>query len=208
MRSLVPVSSLAAAAALSLGSCASTSYEPSVLAIAHESQDFDTYRIDRVGLMPFEGSELDRDQAEALQLNFFAEMGRTADFELVLLELADLEEVHESEPYRRGWYSPRTIIDIARRYSLDAILFGTVAQQQYYPPQTLSLQVDMVAAETGLVVWSSSVHLSGEDPEVQEGLQEYYGTPREGMSGQDWRLSLSSPRRFSRFAAWQIASTL
>ncbi len=186
--------------------------EMPTLANARVSSDFDSYEIRRVGLMPFLGKDLLPSQARALQLGLYAELGQATPYEVVLLEHDDLEEVEISEPFRRGWYRPRTIIDLSKRYSLDAVLFGKVTQQRFYPPQVLSLNVEMVSAETGLVVWSSAVHLDATDQRVLDGLQVFFGsggTDRKGgRKEDDWRLALLSPERFARFAAYQIASML
>ncbi|MFT5284435.1 MAG: hypothetical protein ACI8TQ_000591 [Planctomycetota bacterium] len=177
-----------------------------MIASAQVADDFGTYRLRRVGLMPFQGSNVDLVRADELQLAFYSEFSRTTPFELVLLNGADLDEVQASDAHRRGWYHPTTIIEVARRYRLDAILFGTVVREQFFPPQELSTQVDMVAAETGLVIWSSVAHLSAGDERVQRGLKIYYDAETEGQSA--WELALVSPTRFARFAAYQIASML
>ncbi len=195
---------------LGASSCLTTpGLEMPALANAEVTNDFHTYTIRRVGLMPFSGKDLQGAQSQAFQLSFFGEVSQSTPYEIVLLEPEDLEEIELSEPYRRGWYRPRTIIQLARRYSLDAILFGTVTRQQFFPPQELSLQVDMVASETGMVIWSSKVHLDASDPRVLDGLRLFYGHNDLGEGDdQSWQLALLSPERFSRFAAFQIASLL
>ncbi|MEM7306779.1 MAG: hypothetical protein AAF682_08915 [Planctomycetota bacterium] len=206
MRTALPTAALA----LALSACASTVAPMPTLATARVVDDFDTYRLGRVGLMPFEGEDLTDEQSAALEAAFFTELSHSTPFELVTLDTADLEEIRVSEPYRRGWYRPETILGLSRRYSLDAVLFGTVTQSQFFPPQKLSVQVDMVAAETGLVIWSSSVHLDASERRVRDGLEAYFTDPdgRESDEGQDWRLSLLSPSRFAQFAAFQVATLL
>lgn len=200
------VLSLALAAACA--ACATPAPMMPSLATAEVAADFETYRLKRVGVMPFAGPEVTPEQSHALQLALHAEISRSTPYEVVLLAPDDVAEVDASEPYRRGWYLPRTIITLSRRYSLDAILFGTVTQQRSYPPLSLSLQADLVSAETGLVIWTSSVHMDTNDPEVREGLEAYYGsTAPEGFSP-GWEVGMLSPERFARFAAYQIARVL
>ncbi len=179
--------------------------EMPTLASAVVSSDFATYDLRRIGLLPFTGEDVGPEQGLALQRAFHTELGASTPFEIVLLGGTDLEELEASEPYRRGWYSPRTIIGLARRYSLDGILFGTITQERFYPPQLLALQVDMVSAETGLVIWSSSVSLDAGDQRVLDGLRLYYGNEEDSES---WRIALYSPERFARFAAFQVACLL
>lgn len=175
------------------------------LANAQVSNDFETYEIRRVGLLPFAGREIDDLRREEFQLALLSELSQSTPYEVVLLDRYDLEEIEESEPHRRGWYLPRTIIELSRRYSLDAVMFGTVTQQRTYPPQLLSLEVDMVSAETGLVIWSSSVHLDATDQRVVDGLKLYWGDKDDKRA---WELALLSPERFARFAAFQVACLL
>ena len=202
---------LAATAALvALGSCrAPRELRMPALGSAQVASDFDTYALRRVGLMPFLGDGLSPEQSHALQLALYSEISRSTPYEVLLLEPRDLDEVEESQPYRRGWYSPRTIIELSKRYRLDGVLFGTVTQQRFYPPQILSLQADLVAAETGLVIWSASVHLDAADDRVIEGLHVFYGREEdENEAAPGWELSLLSPERFARFAAFQLATLL
>ena len=178
------------------------------LAHAEVSQDFETYDLVRVGILPFGGADLGQGMGSCLQLGFFSEFSEAAPYEVVLLDERDLEELDQSEPYRRGWYLPRTITGIAERYNLDALLFGTVVQQRPFPPQILSLQVDLVSAETGLVIWSSSVHLDAVDQRVRDGLEIFYEGRRTDENAPEWTVALLSPERFARFAAYQVASLL
>ncbi len=175
------------------------------LATAQVSNDFGTYEIRRVGLLPFHGKQLSGAQRAKFQDAFLSEVARSTPYELVLLDPFDLEMIDETDAHHVGWYKPATVIELSKRYSLDAMLFGTVTDERFYPPQLLSLAVDMVSAETGLVIWSSSIHLDANDPRVVDGLQAYYTT---GDDPEAWRLALISPERFARFAAYQVALLL
>lgn len=175
------------------------------LANAVVSTDFESYSLRRIGLPAFVGRELNAQHGRDLQHALHTELAQSTPYEIVLLDERDLAELEDSDPYRRGWYEPRTIIGLAKRYSLDGILFGTVSQQRFYPPQLLSLQVDLVSAETGLVIWSGAVDLDGSDQRVIDGLEVYYGNEADREA---WRVALLSPERFARFAAFQVACLL
>ncbi len=175
-----------------------------ILATAEVADDFESYEIRRVGLLPFAGEGLTDADRQGLQAAFCAEIARFAPYEVVLLGEGDLEAIEKSDPYRRGWYRPRTILSIAQRYQLDAILFGTVTSRRFYRPQSLGMTIDLVAAETGLAIWSSSVYLDAADPRVREGIEAFYRSEDEDTR----RVALLSPERFARFAAFQVASLL
>jgi len=196
---------LTTVAALLVWSCASGPTIPDSLATAHVVADFDSYALRRVGLMPFVGRGAELDATTALEEAFYVEFSQSTPYEVVMLERADLEETARSEPYRRGWYDPRTIIQLARRYKLDALFVGTVTQLRSYPPQQLSIGMELVSAETGTVLWTSRVHLDAADRRVRDSLEAYVLSNRGSDSPQ---LSLLSPSNFARFAAWQVARML
>ncbi len=174
------------------------------LAQARVSSDFTTYEIRRVGLLPFDGFQLTPERRRELQNAFHSEFSQSTPFEIVLLGESQLQELIQSDPYIKGTYEPRTIIGLSQRFNLDAIFFGTITQERFFPPQVLSMQLDLVAAETGMVVWSSTIHLNADDPRVAEGLQTYYG----GIDKEVWQIAMLSPERFARFAAFQMACLL
>lgn len=189
-----------------LGSCISTPQDE-LLATVTVVPDFETYQLRRVGLVPFTGA-IGFEQASELQAAFFAEMSASTGLEIVPLKPQDLEEVPRSEPYRRGWYRPQTIIDLARRYRLDAIFIGTVTELHTYPPQRLGVQLDLVASETGMVLWNSSIYLDAGQENVRRSV-ELWAKVALGVDDEDeLHIILLSPRRFSRFAAYQLSRLL
>ena len=198
------------ACALLLGSCATTEQGVELFGTARVVQDFDSYRLDRVGLLPIFGDRVTQEQQEVLQSTFYSELSRSTNFEIVALTDKDLAEVPSSEPVRRGWYHTRTILEISQRFKLDGLLIGTVTDLQTFHPQRISVQFDLVSAETGLTLWTSSLHLDAGEQRVREGLETFssLGENEASGSGEPWELSLMSPRRFARFAAWQVARLL
>jgi hypothetical protein len=187
---------------LGAGCVAPTERSIRIFSSAEIAGDFASYEIRRVGLVPVAGEPLTAPERKQIQEALSAELSRSTSYELVLLQDSDLEALEPSEPHRRGWYRPRTILGLARRHHLDGILFGTVTSRRFFEPQAIGLEVELVAAETGLAIWSASVYLDAADPEVQAGFERYY----EGLG--DWRTALLSAERFARFAAFQVAALL
>ena len=147
--------------------------------------------------------------AASLQDSFLAEVGNATNYEVVRLRTVDLAEIPGSEPYRRGWYRPETILSLARRFKLDGMLVGTVTQLNPYPPQSLGLDIDLVSTETGLVIWHGSIHLDAADERVRDSLEDYFETKNAAVgSKESIGLTMISPRRFARFAAHQVAQLL
>ena len=122
---------------------------------AQVATDFGTYGLRRVGLLPPAGENMTSLQAADLQDQIFGEFVTLAPFEVVRLTAADLAEIQLSDPYQRGVYKAETIVGITRRFNLDGMLVGTVLSRQDYPPLRLDMHLDLVAAETGMAIWSS-----------------------------------------------------
>lgn len=190
------------------GSCRASQAPIESLASAELAADFETYRIRRVGLLPFQGETLEREYAEVVQRAFHAELARQTPYELVRLEPPDLEEVPTSQTHRRGGYDPRTILDVSRRYRLDGVLIGTVTDFQYFSPLRLGVLLELISSETGATLWTSTVHLDATDPRVRRGLESFHRDRADSLGAERWELTLLSPRLFARFAAWHVARRL
>jgi hypothetical protein len=195
---------------LALSSCASTNAPVQALARAQVTPDFATYQIRRVGLMPIAGRSLDAEQKSVLEGALFTEFSNTTNYEVVPLRREDLEELNLGTSYLRGHYDPQTVIEVARRFRLDGSFVVTVTDYQFYAPQRLSIQVDLVASETGAAIWSSSLHLDATVDSVQRAVQAFYENSgsMDNESGNGWEIALLSPRLFAQFACWQVARLL
>ena len=193
----------------SLAACASTRANVGNLAHASVTSDFQTYGLQRVGLLPFQGECLDAESARELQAAFATELSTGSALEIVPLSAADLEEVARSEPFRRGSIKPATVLALAKRFRLDGLFVGTVTDARGYAPQRLCVDLDLVASETGLSVWSASAQLDASDERVRRGLEQWVQKSRSSSSANEGsEIYLMSPRRFAQFAAAQIAALL
>ena len=195
---------------LALGACnVMPLSRPEPLADAQFTRDFESYRLGRVGFLPLalcSEEDLSIDQARTLQAALLLELAQVADFEVVRLDTNDLDEIPGSEPYRRGRYLPRTILELARRYDLDGLFVGTVTHMQAFPPQALALSLDLVSCETGMVLWTSSLRLDADDQQVHRSLAAWSSQQGHELDDDESvQLTLISPSRFARFAAYEVA---
>ena len=201
---------LALCCALSACTSAPTKEDAQLFATARVVTDFESYDLNRVGLLPLLGKEIQSTQSAPVQAGFLSELSRTTAFEVVHLGHEDLAEIPGSDPYRRGWYDPRTLIGLAKRYQLDAVFVGTLADARFFAPQRLAVQLDLVACETGAAIWSGAVHLDAADADGRDSLMiwatDSAASDYRGSEPSD--LALLSPRRFARFAAWQLSQLL
>lgn len=198
---------------LLLGACRLGPPEVPLLASARIAGDFGTYQLARIGLVPAiytAGIDSDtNEQRAALDSSLLGEFSASMAQELVALTDDDFDEIPTSEPLRLGTYEPQTLIRIARRYRLDALMFVHVTQRRPFPPQQLAMTAELVAADTGLVIWTASVNLDAGHERVRDALRAFYfNTKKDLGTGGDWRLALLSPSRFATFGSWQLARML
>ncbi|HTF91373.1 MAG TPA: hypothetical protein VK843_23380 [Planctomycetota bacterium] len=176
------------------------------LARAHTASDMASYRVQRVAVVPFTGATLDPERAMQLENGLAIELAPRVPFELVQLSAADLAEISRADPYRRGWYASTTLLEIAARFQVDAILVGTVREWSLYTPQRLATQIELVSCETGMVAWSSTVELDADDARVVASVKAWYAFERDSHDAPgDEALAFLSPSSFARFAMRELA---
>ncbi len=193
-----------------LAGCQSTSSTPKLLptlARTRASDDLDTYSLRRVGLLPPLGAQ--GEEAAALQAALGFELARRASFEVIALDAGDLAEVQLDQPHVRGRYTPQSILAIAHRFRLDGLLVGTVTHLEPYAPQSLGLGLELVAVDTGLVVWSSTIDVDTSELRVRDSLEAYQAARLGGGDpADDLSVLMLSPASLMRFAASEMARTI
>ena len=176
------------------------------LARAQSASDLESYHVQRVAVVPFTGTDLAAARATELENGLALELAPRATFEVVQLTAADLAEIPRADPYRRGWYASRTLLEIAQRFHVDAILVGTVREWNVYTPQRIATQVELVSCETGMVAWSSTVELDARDDRVMKAIKAWYALERDSHDAPgDEALAFLSPALFARFATRELA---
>jgi hypothetical protein len=85
---------------------------------------------------------------------------------------------------------------------------GTVTQLDPYPPQKMGLELELVATETGQSLWTSELQLDAATRACASASS--CGRPRKRPTAagrESVQLTLVSPERFARFAAWEVATS-
>jgi len=180
--------------------------EVPLLGSGRVTADFATYTVRRVGLLPMNDGDDDATMDESIEQALHAELVSSTGFEVIPISAADLLEVESLEPFRRGSYSPAGLIELRRRFLLDAVFVSAVSSRRVVPPQRLGLQADLISCETGATLWSGSVLLDAADRQTRDALELWSVRYTESAGGAE--LVLLSPRRFARFAAWQVMQLL
>ncbi len=177
------------------------------LGTARASADFADYDIRRVGVLPPEGEVFDAGLVEPLRDALTAAFTAETSFELVPLGIIEMESIEGLAPARTGNIQPKAVLEIARRAGLDAILAARVVDLRPYEPVRLGLDVDLIAVETGLVIWSSHVRVDTGDSRALAAIESWQAAMRSGGESEH-AVDLLSPRRLAEFAAAQAAMLL
>ncbi len=187
--------------------CSSTQRTVPSIGTARAVAEFATYDIRRVGLLPPAGEGVDPEFSDALRDALATSFSAQTPYELVILGPTELEAVGRLDPARTGRTRAATVLELARRSALDAILTVRVVDLRPYEPVRLGLEVDLVTVETGLVAWSCRVRVDTADRTTREAMQAWQELVRSG--GETERtVEFFSPRRIAEFAAAQAALLL
>jgi len=188
---------------LGFSACASSGASHVVLGSSRVVADFDTYTLRRVGLLPLEGIDPTLAESRALAMGLGSEFSARTGLEALVLTAAEVSEVPLMTPHRTGGFDARTIIELGKRHRLDALLVATLVDRKAYPPQRLSLQIDLVSTETGLSLWYGNIQADAGDARTKRAVQAWV-EHASGDPDSDWKVVLLSPQRFYRFACYEI----
>ncbi|MEZ5973478.1 MAG: hypothetical protein R3F17_01425 [Planctomycetota bacterium] len=183
--------------------CATTAGPPPVLGSARVVSDIDSYSLRRIGLLPLEGMDPTLAESREMAMVLGAEFAARTGLEVLVMQPSDLTEVTHLEPHRLGRFEIATVIELGRRHRLDALLVPSLIERRGYPPQRLTLQVDLVSTETGMSLWFGQVQADAGEGRTQEAV-EYWVESENGERGCDWQVVLLSPKRFYRFVCHQL----
>ncbi|MFN0008717.1 MAG: hypothetical protein ACKVXR_12510 [Planctomycetota bacterium] len=174
---------------------------------ASKSSDFKDYSFQRLGLLLPEGEGIDPDFRRTLRDALASELAAATSFEIVPLGEADMEAVSRLDPARTGRISPKSVLELARRTSLDGLFTTRILELRPYAPVRLVLSMDLIAVETGLVTWSGSVRIDTSDRATLAAIKSWHAAVRDG-NDTERALDLLSPTRIAEFAALQAGLIL
>ena len=201
---------LAASAGLALAACATPAPAP-LMGSARIAADFDSYRLQRVALLPFRAVDrttgtLAAHEVGSLETSFHTELASGTPYDLIPLRGEDLAAVLPPDPFRDGWYTPDAIRLLRDRFHLDGVMVGTITSRRVVPPQVLGVQLDLISCETGATIWSADLMLDAARTDVQEAVATW---SNDDLGREDGgAMVLLSPRRYAHFAAYQLARLL
>lgn len=174
---------------------------------ARASADFDAYHLRRVGVLPPHGEQVEHDLRDSMRDALAAAFAAETPYEIVPLGSVETDSVARVDPARTGRVRPEAVLEVARRGGLDGVLAARVVDLRPYEPVRLGLEVDLIAVETGAVLWSAQVRVDTGDQRTVDAIASWQHAVRAG--GESERaVDFLSPRRLGEFAAAQVAMLL
>lgn len=192
---------------LALAACTSPRAEVRPLGTASKSSDFKDYSLRRIGVLLPEGEGIDPEFLRMLRDALASEFAAATSYEIVPLAEADTEAVNRLDPARTGRISPESVLELARRTSLDGLITTRVLELRPYAPVRLALSMDLITVETGQVTWSGSVRVDTGDRQTLAAIRSWHSAVRGGDES-DRAIDLLSPVRIAEFAALQAGLIL
>lgn len=137
------------------------------------------------------------------------EIMRLGRFGVVRPDASDAQLRPPENPLSSGRIPVASLIDLGRRYGVDAVLFGTVSHYRPYPPPVLGLSLSLVDVQTGKIIWSVSDFLDAGDRRCAVSMQWFYeDEAARGESVYGSEIVGTSPRWFARFASRRVVGTM
>ncbi len=174
-----------------------------ILGSARVVSDFDSYTLRRVGLVPLEGVDPSLAESRAMATTLAGEFATRSELEVLVLSPSEVSEVPSMRPHRDGHFDMQSVIELGRQHRLDALLVATLVERKAYAPQRIALQVDLVSTETGMSLWYGQVQADTSGERTKQAVKAWIAGTSGDENG-DWRVVLLSPKRFYRFACFEV----
>jgi hypothetical protein len=130
--------------------------------------------------------------------------------EVVLVEREAAADLALDEPLKANRLDTALLLRLRERVRADAVLLARIEQFQSYDPIALGMTAHLVACGDGEVLWSCTAHLDGARAEIQRDLEAWHGRSAgtAGVPLAGWKMALSSPSLFLRYASERMVGTI
>ena len=162
----------------------------------------------RILVAPFDAPLCSSDTRSLITAAFAHEMQSALLSQIILAPEEDHRLTAEGACARRGRVNLETLIAAQKQYAADAFLFGSVTQYKAYDPAVIGLDVRLLSAEDGDVLWAAEAVFDARDRDVRRRVEEHFRSSglSERLGGAE--LVFMSPQLFSRFVAAEILRPL
>jgi hypothetical protein len=130
-----------------------------------------------------------------------------------LFSLSIIDDEHPAwrslELDKKTSYSYQQLANIKKTLKCDAIILGTVTEYHPYPHMTMGLNLKLIDLRDGQLVWAVEEIWDTSDKRTEYRIERYYNTnTRSALMPFHKELMATSPIKFQKFVAYEIAETL
>jgi hypothetical protein len=162
----------------------------------------------RIVLVPFQTPGTS-DKAEIVGRQLGAALRQQGRFEVMMLLASDAPALSAPGSWESNRIDPSVLRDLSSRYNCDAVLIGRIDRWQPYDPVAIGLQIHLVHAGSGAVVWSVGGDFDSRTQSIQDALATWWdnthGSGQASISG--WRAALSSPRLYATWLSEALVTS-
>jgi len=170
--------------------------------------DFYDLDIKKVAVVGFQNSTDIPDIEDKVQEVFLLELKKAQRFEIVYN--LEIDKALENERFiTKGDFSNEDLIEIAKKFHVDAIILAQITQYRPYQPLVLGIKIKMIQTITGEIIWFLDEVYDSSLFGVANSAKEYYFNR---MSPQHhlykWDIVINSMKYFTQFACFEVVQTL
>jgi len=185
-------------------------YEPMNV---HQSTGTLPDSIRRVAFLPVVSSRTSHELksgVDALQPILLNELARLGAFELVPVSEETLIRLTGLPKWTAEQALPRDFFEkLKAETGCEAVLFGNLTEYHPYRPIRIGWSLKLVEVEEAGIIWSVDESFDGADPRVSASVQRFFASGEGAQdSFSDQQSALYSPRRFGKYTAYAVFSTL
>jgi len=191
-----------------LGGCAREHVESNHTSF-YLSPEYNLRSVRRVLIVPFNYTGTDPNIAADLVNALGLQLQKSGLFEVVFGERV-LKKLDDADSvWVKGVFNVDAVQEARKKFQADAIVFGTITH--YYPvePAAMGVRLQMISAETGVVLWSADAAFDSSQRAVSDAVKRYYKENyAKDYSLYGWKVVLVSTRRYADFVSHEMVRTL
>jgi hypothetical protein len=196
--------------AFSGGAACKASVKPLRTSPSFRSEELAALPLRRVVLVPLEDEAHAGMARIAVQTAVAHEFEKSTSAEIIAIDpMSHMEVAKQDPPRRSGQYQLEAILQLATRHGADAVLFGAITAYRPYSPQHLGIRLDLISAESGMLLWSVYSDFDMADADANHTLERAYlrqaSSPASTLS---WEQAQNSPARVAALVASEAVATL
>jgi hypothetical protein len=195
---------LGLASLLIAGGCAA--YQPHVCTYVSK------LRVDalpsRIVVVPFAAPVTGEESSPIVTQAFALEIQRILCNDVIVAPVDDERLLAESALSLRGRVDIESLIESRKKYLADGFLFGTVTQYKPYDPPVLGVNLRLLSATTGEVIWAAGGLFDAKDADVRWLGESYYKHSSLSKDLYGPEVLFMSPRLYAGFVAERILAPL